>query len=185
MRESPYQMLNQQLRDVALGGDGATLRTLFVKYPQLRFEASGQIIIYTLEADQYECAMILASELVPTQFELSALGMLPRLRALIRHQTHKINTTDSDGCSMLHRASQFNRSGVVQYLLELGADTQLRDRSGRSALHIAAMFGQHQSISLLLDASDRHLEDHRGKTPLDLAIEHDQLESIQMLVEGQ
>lgn len=52
---------------------------------------------------------------------------------------------------VLHRACETNRLVVALFLLDNGADPELRDREGNAALHHAAIAGNVQIAGLLLD----------------------------------
>ena len=54
---------------------------------------------------------------------------------------------------------------MVKLLLEHGADVNIRNRSGATALAYAATFGQTQAVELLLAAgADKSIQDVNGKT---------------------
>jgi ankyrin repeat protein len=82
-----------------------------------------------------------------------------------------INTTDSEGSTLLHSACNSYRDqvGMVTKLLELGANANARNKNGETPLGCAASHSHVNIATLLLerggadvDASDYH----RGNTPL-------------------
>lgn len=72
--------------------------------------------------------------------------------------------------SPLHLAALFNREpGVLEALVRAGADLELRDRMGRTALHIAAQHNPLSFPTLLALGADPDVVDDEGKTPMDYA----------------
>lgn len=73
-----------------------------------------------------------------------------------------------------HDAMEDQRVDLVEKLLELGADPEVRDSLGRSALHWAAMYRDKRTVALLLKReADVNQTDEGGNTPLMLALEQD------------
>ena len=66
---------------------------------------------------------------------------------------------------------------ILRALVDAGAHSSARDRSGRTALHQAAEFSPFPSIiEALLDAgADAKSKDHEGRTPYDVAVSNPQL----------
>lgn len=73
----------------------------------------------------------------------------------------------------IHQASANGFEGIVQNLLNRGANIDLADHSGQTALHSAAGCGQERVVEVLLMASaSRWLKDAEGRTPLHYASGH-------------
>jgi ankyrin repeat protein len=70
----------------------------------------------------------------------------------------------------LHLAAVDRNPDIVWYLLVKGASTALQDRSGNTALHLAAMAGDWNIGQRLVDAGSPQTLDHNGLNPLSLAI---------------
>ena len=89
---------------------------------------------------------------------------------LIKHGTDP-NTT-LDGSPWIHFASRRNDVRYADVLLSHGADVELRDTKGRTALHCAAEAGQSGDIvKLLLEYKlDINARDDRGETALSTAV---------------
>ena len=69
--------------------------------------------------------------------------------------------------SPLHLAALFNGTpGVLEALVRAGADLELRDRSGRTALHIAAIHNPMVFPKLLALGADPAVVDDEGNTPM-------------------
>ncbi|KAJ5727000.1 ankyrin, partial [Penicillium malachiteum] len=74
---------------------------------------------------------------------------------------------------------------TIEFLLEFGANIELRDQDGQTALFYAAKCGDQRSVQLLLQRGvDLHVEDHNGQTPLFIAIAHERIMIIQLLLEA-
>ena len=72
----------------------------------------------------------------------------------------------------------------IQALLELGADVNVRDYKGKSALHRAATAGFLASMEVLLaNSADINAADHQGDTPLFDAIRAGRVEAVALLLE--
>jgi hypothetical protein len=73
---------------------------------------------------------------------------------------------------------------VVEYLLNKGAETNVRMKNGQSALFIAAYMGKNKMIiSLLQHGAIINIEDNVGDTPLHKAAEGGRSAAIKLLIE--
>eukprot|EP00804_Cyclotella_cryptica_P005914 CCRYP_000193-RA/>CCRYP_000193-RA protein AED:0.46 eAED:-0.36 QI:0/0/0/1/0/0/2/0/256 len=91
------------------------------------------------------------------------------------------------GRSPLHLVCENTESiehhDCILYLFENGADANIQDVFGRSALHIAARNGCSQCIQIILDHGARtDLEDSDGNTPLHVSSDHDQTDAMEALI---
>ncbi|KAJ1463756.1 ankyrin repeat-containing domain protein, partial [Baffinella frigidus] len=72
-----------------------------------------------------------------------------------------------------------NYPAVVRILLKAGAKPNWRSRSGRTALHIAALYGEHEIVSTLLEdervSEQINTKDAHGSTPLFLVCTNSQV----------
>lgn len=77
-----------------------------------------------------------------------------------------INATDHDGHSALYSAVWMGRADLVKHLLTLGANPQLRDKNGDTALHVAMLNPSFSSIAvvdlLLMNGVDIHERGEHG-----------------------
>ncbi len=72
----------------------------------------------------------------------------------------------------------------IQALLELGADVNVRDYKGKTALHRAATAGFLYSMEVLLaHGADIEAADKQGETPVFDAVRADRVESVALLLE--
>lgn len=71
------------------------------------------------------------------------------------------------GSTALHFASGRGHEGMVQYLLQNGANVDARDQPGNTALHVAVRKGYRRIATLLLDSgSDVNVRDYNGNAPI-------------------
>lgn len=96
-----------------------------------------------------------------------------------------LNIQDGKGRSPLMRASWDGSTNIVNKLLEAGADCQLIDNDGRSALHFACLEGHRLTVDALLAQDDSMLNEVDklfGLTPLGLAVKGGHLELVRGLL---
>jgi ankyrin repeat protein len=74
--------------------------------------------------------------------------------------------------TLLMYSSAANHLEGVRFLLDNGADPDLRAERGMTALHFAAGKGHLESVEMLLEAgADGKVRDDHGETALDLAVQ--------------
>lgn len=95
----------------------------------------------------------------------------------------RLSETDNEGRGALHLAVILNGdSETLDVLLSAGADPDLRDFNGESALHYAVINKDLAQAGTLLDSgSDLFLENNSGRTPLILAFDAGEAFSVSML----
>jgi hypothetical protein len=95
-----------------------------------------------------------------------------------------INAQDSNGCTPVIIATQYNRIATVIFLIKNGADLTLKDANGDTALHWAAYKGHEEMCGLLLHFAPRDLEevDIYGQTPLHLAALRGNHDAVEYLI---
>jgi ankyrin repeat protein len=77
------------------------------------------------------------------------------------------NARDRDGVSLLHWATFIGHPGIVRFLIEKGADVNIKDWKGNTPLHYAAKIGDTIIAKLLLEkGADINAKDNRNCTPL-------------------
>jgi len=96
---------------------------------------------------------------------------------------------DWDGATLLLKAVRTNNFEVVQYLVALGAETGVYDKSGRGLLHWAAMEGSKEMMHYLLEEAKLpglpgcvNEPDNGGDCPIHLAAYHGHLPVMRLLL---
>ncbi|KAK3042489.1 hypothetical protein RJ639_000213 [Escallonia herrerae] len=89
-----------------------------------------------------------------------------------RDNKHQVVDEFLDGCSLLHLACQTADIGMVELLLQHGADINASDSRGQTPLHQSIIRGRIATTKLLLTRGANPLAvDREGKTPLQLVAE--------------
>lgn len=107
-------------------------------------------------------------------FNACVNGDLEKVKKFISQKGKSIvNNQDKNGYAPLHYASRNNHFEICKYLLESGANVNLKTKSCKStALHRAAFIGNYDIVKLLIDYnSDPRESDCDGKTPLHKCVE--------------
>ncbi|XP_063677097.1 ankyrin repeat domain-containing protein 27-like [Bolinopsis microptera] len=91
---------------------------------------------------------------------------------------------NSSGVSILHIAAQNNYTNMLELLLEQGADVNIVDSAGRSALHLACHRSICASSVLLLIAhkANANTGDNLGRTPLHEVCERGHTDILQSMI---
>ena len=74
-------------------------------------------------------------------FELVRKGDVPAVRELIQHEGLSVSIKDKFDVPILHHAASDGHSDMAQLLLERGADVNMTDSNGWTALHTACISG--------------------------------------------
>lgn len=116
------------------------------------------------------------------------IGALPtQLKLIIEPHTDRrfnesiMNQTRQAYASSVVKQEELS-AGMVDRLCALGLDIEVRDRHGRTPLHLAAMADSSPAVRALIRAgADRAAKDENGQTPLDLARIHSASEAAAVL----
>lgn len=102
----------------------------------------------------------------------SANGNNEVINILLNKDNTLINEADSMKDTPLHWASIKNQTDTISLLLANGADTKLTNSDGNTVLHYAAMYGDVNTVNVLLeaDSSLASVENNEGITPIYYAI---------------
>ncbi len=85
----------------------------------------------------------------------------------------------------IHSAASAGHTRIVTMLLKHGADANVREQSGYTALHAAAQNGDPDTVrALLLGGADLTLKSDDGKTALDIAMDAGHAKASLLLGEG-
>lgn len=104
-------------------------------------------------------------------FETAALGRVDDLKRTIGRSKRRVDALSSDGFAPLHLAAYFGRSDAVAFLLDRGANVEVRSTNtllpGVTPLHSAAAGGHTDVALLLLDrGANPNAAQPGGWTPL-------------------
>jgi len=111
---------------------------------------------------------------VLTSEQWAELLKAPLERAVGQGKTdlaHKLMRAGAETAGALHTAAQGGHEEIVKYLLGSGAASVAeKDETGRTPLHVAALWGRTEVVHLLLlRGADRDALNNNGRTPLFLA----------------
>ncbi|BFZ00782.1 hypothetical protein BsWGS_03821 [Bradybaena similaris] len=76
-------------------------------------------------------------------------GDLEYLRTLVENGVVNINERDDKGSSLLHKAAGQGQVHVLQWLIEMGANTYITNQAGETARDVASRFAQLACVKLL------------------------------------
>jgi ankyrin repeat protein len=102
---------------------------------------------------------------------VAKLGNTDLLNILLSHATLNFNLTNNEGQSALLIAAS-SSTNVVLGFVTAGVDTTIHDNLGRSCLHLAAAYGDPETVTKIIQTlQGRHQQllnyrDHTGDTPL-------------------
>jgi len=116
----------------------------------------------------------------------SFFGQYETVRLLVQSGA-LLNSTSKNilNASPLQSAAATGEKNIVLYLLEKGADPNIRENSGYTPLHAAAQNGDVDIIrALLYNGADLHAVGDDGKKPVDFAIERNHEEATRLLKQG-
>ncbi|RYP71470.1 hypothetical protein DL769_004695 [Monosporascus sp. CRB-8-3] len=109
-------------------------------------------------------------------------GHLDVVRSLIEAGA-ALDVPDMSGNTPLLWAAFKGHKGVVEYLWQ-DANKKLRDHTGRTALHLAAMAGRVEVVMQLVElGADKEAKERSGWTPLHLAARNRHVDAVRLLIE--
>ena len=97
-----------------------------------------------------------------------------------------LNTRDpGTGETALHISVRTHSDNWVGFLLNKGANTEVKDRQGNTPLHVAALVGDQTALTYLIGTKARvNATNNNGETPLILAVHRRDIDAVRLLVEG-
>jgi hypothetical protein len=114
---------------------------------------------------------------------LHGFGAAPATTAIV--YLPNINRQALDGTTQLMRAAQAARPIEIQRLLHSGADPNIVDVRGRTALHYAVLARSEEAVGALLAAKPLlNLQDEAGDTPLHVAARTAQVQIVNALLDA-
>ena len=117
-------------------------------------------------------------------YDAISTGDAIALRTLLQANREYLSTTNYRGWNLLHETVRYGYPiNIITELLSLGIDKKAKTPAGNTALHLAAMEGRKDHLSMLLQhQADVTTKNKRGQTPLHLAAEHGYVECITLLL---
>ncbi|XP_065574903.1 putative ankyrin repeat protein RF_1087 [Artemia franciscana] len=89
------------------------------------------------------------------------------------------------GETLLHLAAWTGHTRTVEYLLQSGADVNVKNENGTSPLHFAALNGNTQTVECLFKSgTDVNIRNNYGNTPLYLAAWEGHTEPVEYLIQS-
>ncbi|CAG5927243.1 ankyrin repeat domain-containing protein 16 [Menidia menidia] len=132
---------------------------------------NGHISIAKLLLEKHQASPV-AADVLGTKpvHQVAITGQEEALRFLVQDLGVDVNQSATDiQLTALHYAAKEGHTALIKTLLELGADLYVRDKKGRSALHMACI-GQHvEAVRILQLFGLQDSEDASGTTARQLA----------------
>lgn len=118
-------------------------------------------------------------------FIAAALNDVKRLDKALTADPDSLTAYSLDGWTALHLAAFYRQKDAVTYLLEKGANPNLRSRNNMSNLpiHAAAAGGNREILAMLIDrGADINARQHGGWTPLHSSAQSGDAETVKLLL---
>ncbi len=111
---------------------------------------------------------------------------MKKLQKLLSKDGNRLEKRDTYQRTPLHSAARYGALTAAQFLLERGADPNVKDESGNTPLHLASTFRHDDIIDLLIrHQADVNMLNAQGQAPLILASMYGDAESIKSLLAGE
>ncbi len=117
-------------------------------------------------------------------YEAVANGDLVMVKEILVENPELLNAKNAGELTPLNLACERGQAGIVDFLLNQGADPYLGDRENSQPIHLAAISGSIECMDLLLGRGvDIDLQDDFGMTPLLFALSRGQRDMSAYIVE--
>ncbi|MFC2167596.1 ankyrin repeat domain-containing protein [Acidobacteriota bacterium] len=91
-------------------------------------------------------------------------------KRMLEENTYQINNKDRRNCTILHYAASGSTAEMVEWLIQHGAETDVRDVDGDTLLHWAAYAGREKIVNLLISHGlDIDTKNNSGVSVIDYA----------------
>jgi len=113
-------------------------------------------------------------------------GDMEKVKTLLAGHAEWLNDPDQNQKTPLHLALESGHIDIARYLIELGADINLKDKDAASPLHNAAYLGNLEIVDRLIKkgAASVNEGNFRGQTPLHFACEKGHPEVVARLLDA-
>lgn len=142
-------------------------------------------MLMALVETQYETGLDLFSDCLSTEMNEDLRDLVSMLIKFRMDFAAKEVNELQQNC--VHLSIIANRGDFLRALLELGADVNHADVSGKTPLHIAAAQSSEVLVKQLLDASSEiklNQLNKKGLTPLHVAVKRNKLPTVKLLVQA-
>jgi ankyrin repeat protein len=96
-----------------------------------------------------------------------------------------LNTTLSNGDTLIHIASRYNAVDILKLLLSKNIDVHAQNKSGSTALHLASMRRHKDVIMLLIDSGiGINIKNNIGQTALHKACKYGHTHTVELLLDN-
>lgn len=117
-------------------------------------------------------------------YEAVTNGDLVMVKEILAENSDLLNEKNSNDLTPLNLACERGQAGIVDFLLNQGADPYLGDRENSQPIHLASISGSIECMDLLLDKGvDINLQDDFGMTPLLFALSRRQADMAGYIIE--
>ena len=128
----------------------------------------------------------LSSETFEEFHEAAKKDQVKKLQKLLSKDGNRLEKRDTYQRTPLHSAARFGALSAARFLLERGADPNVKDESDNTPLHLASTFRHDDIIHLLIQhKADVNMLNAQGQAPLCLASMYGNAASITSLLAGE
>ena len=109
-------------------------------------------------------------------------GDVSRVESMLQEGVSVDYVDDEYDRTALMIASRYNRTNVIQLLLQNGADVNKRDCYGHTPVHYAADWNSTEAISMLIEhGASINIKNNEGDKPIDFARQFKREAAVRML----
>lgn len=113
----------------------------------------------------------------------AAKGNLEEFQRLYENDPIRLTVQDSKGFSPIHKAAEFGRVSILNFIKEKGGDLNIQDKCGNTALHIAVKYEKVACINYLLEnGANACLLNDDHMAPIHLAVDLNATKSLKALL---
>jgi ankyrin repeat protein len=127
----------------------------------------------------------LSAEVFDECHEAAKRDQVDKLRKLLSKDENWLEKRDKYRRIPLHSSARYGAFKAASFLLDRGADLNVKDEGGNAPLHLASIFRHHEIVDLLIQhKADVNILNVQGQAPLHLASLYGNPESIKLLLAG-
>jgi len=134
-------------------------------------------------AQRKDASLANKTEVKPPQVDIHTAVVTDNLEALKQHIAAGSDINEKDpygGSSPLISAALFGKTEAAKILMNAGADLNVKNKDGSTALHTSAFFCRPEIVKMLLDkGADKTIKNNFGSTPYEsVAGSYTQVKSV-------